>query len=253
MTDSGPNNLHFKPVIRSLFDGTEGAFAKMTDDHHRLPIILTLLRMLWGTKEVNSSPLSDLIHGQSINAQNRKSFLEVLDHFINSLTDPAASYMQASRMGVVHIVHTIHMAHLIGAGNMMDWLYSVLRGGPDAGQARVRMKCAADQDPKRIREITYRSAQILSMIKQYPYNLPQEPFNAFHAGAILWCAADLLSRQSQPEHMGDDERRQAVLRLDYLGTAHDAETLAIQAWVRDGGPQIISLYTSASAANPRTP
>lgn len=48
------------------------------------------------------------------------------------------------------------------------------------------------RDAVRVREVAYRSAQILAITRKYPYNLPQEAFSSFHVGAVLWCIADLL-------------------------------------------------------------
>jgi len=214
----------------------------MTEDHHRLPVILTLIKMLWGTKEVDSNPLSDLMHDRHKNAQNRKRFLEVLDQFIYSSNDPPAIFPQVARMDAMHRIQTIHMAHLIGAGNMMDWLYSLLRAGPDVDNAaRMRMERWAAQDPVRVREVAYRSAQVLSMIRQYPYNLPQEPFNIFHAGAVLWCVADLLSSGSNQGTAATMEGRRSssVCQIDHLGAA---EAVDIRHWVQHGGSQRVSLY-----------
>ncbi|RFU30421.1 hypothetical protein B7463_g5902, partial [Scytalidium lignicola] len=241
-SENGPRNLHFKTLIRSVFGGDEVASQSMTDDHHRVPIILTIIRMLWSCKETEANPLSDLLDDRARNERNRKYLLEVLDRFIHLPTDSPAIYTRLSRMDAVHRVMNIHIAHLIGAGNMMDWLYSLLRGGPDVENTRVRMKRWATQDPVRVREVAYRSSQILSLIRQYPYNLPQEPFDAFHAGTTLWCIAELLPQSNRSQDVCNAEAHQTVCRLDHLGNNNDPETVAIRAWIQDGGQRIISLY-----------
>ncbi|KAH8815524.1 hypothetical protein F5884DRAFT_772680 [Xylogone sp. PMI_703] len=239
---SGPRNLHFKTVIRSVLAGDEAASRSMTDDHHRIPFILTIMRMLWSCNENDANPMSDILDERQRNARNRKYLLEVVDRFIYLPTDSPAVYTQLSRMDAVHRVMTIHIAHLIGAGNMMDWLYSLLRGGPEAENARTRMERWAAQDPVRVREVAYRSSQILSLIRQYPYNLPQEPFDAFHAGAILWCVAEFLPGGDLTYNSSDAHATLSVCHLDHLGNMGDLETASTKAWIRDGGPRIISLY-----------
>lgn len=234
---TGPTAIKFKPLIRSLFDGTERPSVVMTDDIHRMLIVLTFIRALWGTKESEDNPLNDAPR----DSRNRERILEILDSFMDIPADPTPRYTSISRMGVGHMLQVIHMAHLIGAGNMMDWLYTLVRGGPDIDNARKRMHKWAAQDPARVREVAYRSAQILSIIRQYPYNLPQEPFNAFHAGAVLWCVAGLLP-QSQPTQLNEPATLSGICRIDTLGSSGDVEVADIKHWVREGGPQIVSLY-----------
>lgn len=239
-SETGPTNLPFKITIRKIIGGDEVASRSITEEHHRIPIILTIIRMLWSSKEAEANPLSDLLDDKARNERNKKYLLGVLDRFLHLPTDSPIIYTRLSRMDAVHRVMTIHIAHLIGASNMMDWLYSLLRGGPDVELARARIKRWAAQDPLRVREVAYRCSQILSLIRQYPYNLPQEPFNAFHAGTILWCVAWLLPQE--PDHMHDSELYQKICRLDHLGNLNDPESISVQTWIQCGERRILSLH-----------
>jgi hypothetical protein len=219
-------------MIKSAFDGTKDSPKSITEEHHRMAIILTLIRILWSIKEIERNPLSELMHDPSKGETNKRRVLEVLDGFLESPTESLTLDSGLAHLAAVHRMQTIHIAHLISAGHMMDWLYSVLRGGPESENARSKMELWASQDPARVRDTIYRSAQILSLIRQYPYNQGQEPLNAFHAGAMLWCLADLIPQAVGPK----------VLRLDRLESRNGVETVSINIWVRDGGTQILHLY-----------
>jgi len=98
----------------------------------------------------------------------------------------------------------------------------------------------AEHSAARVREVTYHAAQTLAIIRQFPYNLPLEAFNTFHAGVVLWCMADVLPRQSHSRH----GRR---IRIDQLEEQEeDGPNAVIDAWIREGGQQVVSLYGVSS-------
>jgi hypothetical protein len=215
-SDSGPRNLSFSTMIKNVFDRNKDSPKNITEEDHRMAIILTLIRILWSIKEIERNPLSELMQDPSKGETSKKRVLEVLDGFLESPTESLTLDSGLANLAAVHRMQTIHIAHLISAGHMMDWLYSVLRGGPESENARSKMELWASRDPARVRDTIYRSAQILSLIRQYPYNQGQEPLNAA---------------------VGPN-----VLCLDRLESTNDIETVSINAWVQDGGTQVLHLY-----------
>jgi hypothetical protein len=234
-TDRCPKTVSFRSLIRTLFDGTEAAVSKIVDDRHGFIIILTLMRMLWSMKEVEGSPISDLIRDTDRLAESRKHLLEVLDRFLPLGAALSSAYTRKARTNIVHKAQIVHMAHLYGAGDLMDWLYPLVRGGKAAENVKTRMVRWASQDIARVRRVTYHSAQALALIRQYPYNMPLEAFNAFHAGVVLWCMTDLLPQDSYGIQ-GDR------LRLDQLASPEDPASDPVRTWIRDGGQYVLWLY-----------
>ncbi|KAK5310122.1 hypothetical protein LTR93_012108 [Exophiala xenobiotica] len=110
---------------------------------------------------------------------------------------------------VVHRLQLAHLAHLYGAGDLMNWLYPSLHNGLEAENARQRMAQWATEEPKWVREVAYHSAQILALVRQYPSNTPLEPSIIFHAGVVL---------------------------------AYDAMSSEVRAWVHNGDANTVSLH-----------
>jgi hypothetical protein len=234
-----PPNLKFKPTIRSLFDGKGRAKEKVKDDRHRQIIILTLVRMIWSLKEINGSGINDLVRETNHLNEGKKNLLEVLDQFQQSPgASASALYTQKDLARVAARAQIVHMSHLYGAGDLMDWLYPLLRGSRshEGENPRSRMMHWAEQSVVRIREVAYHSAQTLAIIRQYPYGLPSEAFNAFHAGVVLWCMAEVLPRESCTTP-------RCRIRIDKLaGQDDEGDNTAIGLWIRDGGPHAVSLH-----------
>jgi hypothetical protein len=252
-THGMPTNPLFGPLMRSFLDGTESPHSKVVDDHHRLPIILTLLRMIWSIGEMEKNPLVEFLGNKPRYAEDKSRLLDILDGFMVSPSDPMAMYASRSLADTVHKAQTIHMSHLISADDLMDWLVPLLRGGCYEDAARARMICWASQDAVRVREMAFHSAQTLSIIRQYQFNLPQESWNIFYAGALLWCFSNLLSPQrkrheAEPSPIQSQEHREAIsaCRIDYIGGYYDTETVSIRTWVDNGGAQIVSLHGVAN-------
>ena len=228
-TEAAPKSLTFKHVVqRFLTHEGDLQAASTNEEHHRLPIILTLMRMIWSLKEHGDNPLSELMLDKSFQDGQRERLLGALDHMADfgAVTCPLHSWK--SRLGLVHRLRTINMAHLISAGNLMDWMYATVRKGRNAVEAKTHISRWARCHPQRAREVTFRSAQILALIRTYPYNLATEPFDLFHAGVALSLLAPNLQQRD-----GSSPARQ-VIRLDYLGGDKEPEMVAIRAWTQYG-------------------
>lgn len=236
-TETGPQNIRFRPSMRGLYDRPEEVLRQLTEGHHQIPFILTLMRMLWTSKEIEASPLNNHEHCDSKLAKSNMEILDLIDRFL----DPAEINAKNASPVAMYKAQTIHMAHLIGAGDIMDWLYSLLRPGPEADVARARMHRWALEDPPRVRQIAYHSAQVLAINRRFPHNSPAEPFNVFHAGAVLWCVAQLLSHSSQVSQAVNKSNQSAICQIDSLKASCDPEMVEVKTWVKNGGIRIVSL------------
>ena len=110
----------------------------------------------------------------------------------------------------------------------MNWLYPFLRHGPEAENARERMKQWGYEDPRRTRQVAYHCAQVLGLLRHYPSNMPFEPFLTFHAGVVLSCIATLL-QAGNPSDPG------AILHLDQLDPGDGSVTKRQTDWIEHGG------------------
>ncbi|KAJ9604695.1 hypothetical protein H2200_010809 [Cladophialophora chaetospira] len=234
-----PRPLAFRDAIRTFFDGAEPRpVDKLTDERHRHIIILTLMRMLWTLKEIKRSPICDLVDTDDHQGRDQRNLLKVVDKF-QRVSIVKESPRGTVDMDVVRRYQLVHLAHFFAAGDLMNWLYPLLRGGTEATRAREPMGKWADASASRVRELAYHSAQVLAVIRNYPCNLPLEAFNAFHAGVVLCCMASLLPEDSQPQ------AGRPILTLDKLAEREGQEALnqdAIDAWILEGGSQIVGVF-----------
>ncbi|KEF51214.1 uncharacterized protein A1O9_12717 [Exophiala aquamarina CBS 119918] len=234
-TGRTPRPLRFRPLIRSLFDDTERALAKLDRSHDRI-VLLTFVQMMWGVKEMKASPFGDMIPGTVQASEGQMKLQGLIDRFLYLRTNPvaAATLTRRELACAFRQVQMIHMSHLYAAGDLMDWLYPLLRRGPEYESAKARMMKWASQDAVQVREVAFHSSQTLAVFREHQANFPHEPFTAFHAGAVLWCVADLLPKSSSMH-------TSPGIRLDRL-VSHERETVAVKEWIQTGGPQVVSIY-----------
>ncbi|OAP56474.1 hypothetical protein AYL99_09653 [Fonsecaea erecta] len=235
-------SLPLRPLIRTLFDGTPNAVERITDEGHRFLVVLTLVRMLWSLKENRSSPLNDLIMPAPFD-DGRADLLQALDSMSVSIVAASRSHTKTEIDRLVHRMRLIHVAHIYGAGDLMNWLYPYLRHGLEAENAAVRMKRWGSEDSQRTREVAYHSAQILGLIRNFPNSMPLESYLIFHAGVVLSCVAPLLpsstlSSQSIP------------LQIDQLDPGDNSISRRHLHWVKNGGNQCISIFGVRSLCTP---
>lgn len=222
-----------KPLIRTLFDGSERAVEKILNERHRLIIILTLVRMVWTLKEIRGSPINDLVENGL--DDGRETLLRALKEFQSTSPEKVmATTHRSISEEVVRQINLIHIGHLYGAGDLMNWLYPLLRsdrtdsGHP--GDAALRMQRWSLENPQRVREVIYHCGQIMGLARRYPTNMPFQPFAIFHAGVVLFFTAGLLPTSPQT-HEG--------LRIDRLTDPQVADP-ALD-WVRSGHPALLAL------------
>lgn len=224
----------FRALCTNLLEDTDVFIRKIHPDHHRY-FILTLIRMIWSMKEINGSPMASLGGVAAQLNDGTKHLQRIVDRFLHmrislQIVSPLSKKEVADAYREAQMVH---ISHLHGAGDLMDWLHMLLRD-PSSESTRLRMTHWAAQDAMRVREVAYHSSQVLSILRQYQANYPLEPFSVFHAGAALWCVAQVLPRHSP-------QINNASLRIDKIPTS-EKESFAMKEWVASGSHSHISLF-----------
>ncbi|KAK5052691.1 hypothetical protein LTR84_002557 [Exophiala bonariae] len=233
-----PKNVLFQPLLRSLFEKPETVLTILKDEHHIIPFILTLMRTLWAITELETNPIRDFFLRDDQGGQNRTTLLRILDRLAISPLSQSGLDDSSSRTRVAHRLQTIHMAHILSGGAFTQWLYPYLRGGSDFEAASDKKSRWAAEDPARVRDQAFRCAQIIRLIREYPFNAPQEAFNLYHAATLLWCLSDILS-DGEPWHYYTEG---ASCRLDHLGHEESTESAIVKYWIKYGEARYVSLY-----------
>lgn len=231
--------IDFRKAARTWFDSSLGDVAQL-DDQHSYLVVVTLARFLWSIKELQVSPLMDAGPEYWPLVEHKKTLLNKLDQFLAAST----SVDSAQDIGCVPQITLrnmlIHLCHLNGAGDLMDWLPALLRSSGRHPAARARMSAWALNEHARVREVAYHSAQILSLCRKYPFNFMCESFYPFYAGAALWCTSILLPKVCQP--YPTEPKSEPVLFLDQENFEGSAESQRIQDWLRNGGGSVVGVY-----------
>ena len=233
-TDKAPQPQRFRPLCRSLLDGSDNSIKELQPAHHRY-FILTLIRMIWSLKEINGSPISSLGGMDGTLNIGRKHLQEIVDRFLHIRTAlrAATPLSRIELFDAYREAQMVHLSHLYGAGDLVDWLHILLRS-PTEARAHSRMMQWAAQDPARVREVAYHSAQVLAILRKYRANFPMEPCSAFQAGTVLWCMTGLLAQSPR-------ETGAPVLRLDIIPT-DKRESLPAREWISSGIPSSVSIF-----------
>lgn len=162
----------------------------------------------------------------------RDHLQNILDRFLHMRT-MSTTLTRFELADAYREAQMIHMSHLHGAGNLVDWLHPLLRN-PNEESARLHMMKWAAEDAGRVRNVTYHCSQVLAILRNYQANYPLEPLSAFHAGAVLWCAAQLLPRSAP---LADEP----TLRLDNIPRC-EKDSIAPREWIASGIPSRVHLY-----------
>jgi hypothetical protein len=206
---NAPQTNSFGSVMGNL-----GGARDIKDSQHQYILILTYTRMLWSMKEITASPMVSMnINRLRVYESEKDALIQALDQALVTcgLFDPRLKETPDLLRSAMRNAQIIHMCHLHAAGHFMDWLHPLIRGGPGSKRAHHSLLLWADKNPKKVREIAYHGAQVMTITRRYPQNLSLEPLNAFHSGIALWCVAGLLM-QKPP----DVSRSARNIRLDTL-------------------------------------
>ncbi|KEF63427.1 uncharacterized protein A1O9_01405 [Exophiala aquamarina CBS 119918] len=240
----GPKYSAFRSTIRHFFDGTADPLSRLDEDNQRLPIMLTLIRMLWTVKEIRRSPICDLIDNSHW-VNDARSLLKGINMFQESIVSLTASAKCTvdQILQAVRRAQMVHLAHLYGAGDLLDLVYVMIRQSPARDTAQERLRQWAKHDARRVRHVAFHAAQILALVRHWPGNAPLESFNVFHAGVVLCCMCVLLPSNQTSEVVFPRARADDAVRLDHLAMdQNDPRMNSIQAWVRDGGHRTVCIF-----------
>ncbi|KAJ4318838.1 hypothetical protein N0V84_006651 [Fusarium piperis] len=236
------HKISLRNLLRSLFDGTPQPLNKFGIASHRGLVVSTLVRMIWTIKELRGNPVHDLVGDAS--AQDRgDALLPALDMFLESPLANRDLRTQKEVTSLVRRLSLVHIGHLYAAGELMNWLYPLLRRKDSDGSLERRMRQWKTDRPQQVRDATFHAAQILGLARQFADYGPYQVFAVFHAGVVLFYMATLLSEPGETHHGATpDEPPFEHLQLDFLGLPGDEMTVRTARWVDGGHPVVIGLH-----------
>ena len=232
-----PLRKSFGTVLGLVFGGNGTEIVRRTEDQwHRHFIILTLARMVWSWKEVQTAPGVWFGRFPMDKFQETKHellrILEVLRHAMS--TDLSHLRIPSSTEIVLRNSLVVHMSHLYAADDLMDWFYPMIHRGHVAARWKARAKLWASQNPVKVRDTAYHGAQILAIARRFPSNFITEVFGTFHAGLCLWLISSLWQEDQDDSDSRAQEHTPAVC-LDQLGhepSGHHG-SITVGQWIRD--------------------
>jgi hypothetical protein len=227
-----------RPVLASFFDGSPYPVNNLSEEQLFI-IVLVFLTMLWTIKEVGEFPLGDLATPLGYRSR-RQAMMHAMDQTKVPIMAMASSHTRSEMERLVHRTQLAHIAHIYGAGDLMNWLFPYLRNDGERDIVKTRMRQWAKEDSRRMREVTYNSAQIISLVRHYPSQMPVQSFLIFHAGVVLSCMSCLLP-ESCPPFYGPP------IQLEKLESEDSVEHMR---WLEHGGSSIISLIGVPSLCCP---
>ncbi|KAL5083835.1 hypothetical protein Trisim1_000879 [Trichoderma cf. simile WF8] len=260
-----PESIGFRLAARSCFDPSLMDSVRLTDTQHIHIIVVMLARFVWSLKELQVSPLMEVVPDYLPIAQHKMTLTDKMGDFL--VSPHAVKYSTtAGDRAFVHVVQRaliIHASYLYAASDLMDWLPALLRSAGLNKPARERMAKWGEEDPARVRKVIYHSSQIIAICRDFPFNTPYESFYVFYAGSVLWCSATLLTsplgdgiRGGSSENIGSEtETDHTILLLDKPSPDNVAIWISeILQWVQEGGGNIqLGMYgvPNLSAAESR--
>ncbi|RVX69951.1 hypothetical protein B0A52_05786 [Exophiala mesophila] len=246
--------VSFRIAVRSSFDTKLALDIELRDPQHFHLMVITLARFLWSIKELQNSPLMDVVPEQWPLVAHKNNLLETMDNYSTSLSNLRATVDETELARKVERTSIIHICHLYGASDLMDWLPALLRTSGMNMAAKERMKIWGQEDPIRLRKVAYHSAQIMAISRDFPFNAPYEPFHVFYAGVALWCVASLLAEPKSDHVDHDNHDNQRPIFLDRPVTTGDVEHLRISKWIQEGGDHaIVGVYGVPVLGNQHSP
>ncbi|CAN9270688.1 unnamed protein product [Alternaria alternata] len=147
---SVPLTSPLRPKLASFFDGSPDPAGNLSEEH-LLIISLMLLSMLWSIKEFRSFPLEDLARPLGFE-DGRQAMMHAMDQIKVPILAMADSHTQSEMERLVDRTQLAHVAHIYGAGDLMNWLFPYLRNDAERDTVKTRMLRWANEDHRRTRE-----------------------------------------------------------------------------------------------------
>ncbi|KAF2099256.1 hypothetical protein NA57DRAFT_55232 [Rhizodiscina lignyota] len=235
-SDNGPQAVPFRNAMRSMYANEPSEKPLTGGTQHQYIIATTFARFIWSLKELESSPTHDLAPEAWPMGDGKLNLLKQLDRFLSSPTAKREGKRNTTMRSSVEINQIVHMSHLTGAGDLLDWLHTLARSSGTHTAARARMVKWGSENSRRVRDVAFHSAQMLALVREYPFNHPAESYNAFWAGVALWCMAHLLPPVNTISGL------RPAIQIDSLGEAGDLQFDLSTEWVEQGGEYAITLY-----------
>ena len=247
-----PLRKDFPALLSLIFGGRSSEiFHNVSDAQHKHYIILTLARMVWAWKEIQTAP--GVLFGRfplSQFQETKRELLKILEVFRLAIMMMPLQIQKPSSIGVLmQCCRAIHMSHLYAADDLMDWFYPMIRRGRVHARWKTRAAQWAERNPIKIRETTYYSAQTMAIARKFPSNFPTEVFDTFHAGLFLWLVSTLWSEeQAQAQAQAQETTAVLDIRLDQLQFESEDDGCCsnmVARWIKDGdavGTTRVSLH-----------
>ncbi|KIW88099.1 uncharacterized protein Z519_11209 [Cladophialophora bantiana CBS 173.52] len=134
-------------------------------------VILALVRTILSVKDLQFTSAverdQDGFEWKFCN-QKQHELLQAIDCFYESPAPRVKFYTRTQLLQAMYRTRLSHVARLYGAGDLMTFLYPYLRNGQETEKAKIRMFQWVQKDQRRVRNVTYHSAQILALLRKYP-------------------------------------------------------------------------------------
>lgn len=152
--------------------------------------MVTLARFVWSLKELQVSPLMDVVPDYMPIPDHKATLTDKMGDFL--VSPHVLKYSMATDDRTLrHVTQRaliIHMSYLYGASDLMDWLPALLRSAGFNKPARERMVKWGEEDPARVRKVTtaHRSWEFAETFHSTPHTSLSTPFTpAQYCGALL--------------------------------------------------------------------
>ncbi|KAM3508987.1 hypothetical protein MY10362_000872 [Beauveria mimosiformis] len=254
-----------------------GRNAEEADDFHLILMTTTLLRTVWDYRDCvlslqGPAPMPELFT-HSVPAKDMDTALSLLTTLAATTPLEAAASATGAECsnagaesfnglsglheerqfhGLVHRTRISLVAQIVAADQISNHLDAEWRRGAASGDQNVRevaaerLRAWGEAYPVEARRMARIGAQLLSISRLYPYNMPREPYDAFRAGLLLWTMAPLIraatpvaSSQASPARAATHRR---VCQLDWLGDQNSPEGACLQEWIDHGGDFVLRMH-----------
>lgn len=236
-----PVRNSFPTVLGLVFTGRSYEIVRsIKDPQHRHLIVVTLARMVWSLKEIQAVPGAQLGRFPINGFQETKTeALKLLEAFRLNIALPLHGQLPSTVGVTLRSCLVTHVSNLYAADDLMDWFYPLVRRGHVAARWKTRAAHWASQNPTKMREAAYHSAQILTIARKFPINFPAEVFDTFHAGLYLWLVSGLWQDQQDGAGLRAGEQCTEV-RLDVLQfeSNDDGCSNMVAQWIKDGNATV---------------
>ena len=233
---AAPQTDSFDTSLSSFLQDSPKAIHANSDDYQKFLILTTLTRMIWSNKEAITQPGARYLTPYTALLQGRQDLLDVIESFSFAPSIVRATTAPESFAARVQQLCLVQLSHIMTADDLWDYLHLIWRRHAQRKLAQDYVSRWMEQNPKAGRLFTLANARLLSIIRLYPDNNPQEAYNVFHAGMAVWVMSSLNATNGaiQPSIRPTPYAMTAVAALDLMGPKDSTEGVALQRWIDYG-------------------